>query len=264
LGAFFLHAGSVDVGDCQVVAVGQGHQLDALRQLEVGQVNDLTDFNLGQVDFDEFRQVLRLAGNFDFVDGVGDFAALLLHANGGGFVDEVQRNVGAQLLAGNDTNEVGVHHVAFGRVALQGLDHHVLDGAGDVQGQHVAEGGFVFQQLGQFFGQQADGLGRLVAAVNYGGQHGDVTTQAAARTFPQVGTHFGIQGKISHYSSPKKPHCPTLATSALAVGQKAPRKAGRLSSGVFRLAEHLAYRFLVANAAYRFSVNRGYVQLSDG
>ena len=26
LGAFFLHAGGVDVADCQVVAVGQGHQ----------------------------------------------------------------------------------------------------------------------------------------------------------------------------------------------------------------------------------------------
>jgi predicted molibdopterin-dependent oxidoreductase YjgC len=29
------------------------------------------------------------------------------------------------------------------------------------------------------------------------------TTQAAARTFPQVGTHFSIQGKFSHFISPK-------------------------------------------------------------
>src|SRR5690606_6811264 len=140
LGAFFLHARSVDVGDCQVVAVGQGHQLDAFRQLEVGQVNDLTDFDFRQVDFDEFRQVLRLAGNFDFGDGVGHFAALLLHTNGGGFVDEVQRNVGVQLLAGNDANEVSVQNEAFGRMALQSLDHYAFGGAGNVQGQHVAEG----------------------------------------------------------------------------------------------------------------------------
>src|SRR5690606_17930284 len=107
------------------------------------------------------------------------------------------------LLAGDDADEVGVHHVAFGGVALQGLDHDVLGGAGNVQGQHVAEGGFVVQQLGDVLGQDADGLGRLVAAVDYGRDLVFVTTQAAARTFPQVGTHFGIQGKFSHYSSPK-------------------------------------------------------------
>ncbi|MNY46154.1 hypothetical protein D3C86_1813090 [compost metagenome] len=59
----------------------QCNQFDALRQLEVGQVDDLADFNGSHVDFDEFRQVFRQAGNFNFSHDVGNFAALLLHAN---------------------------------------------------------------------------------------------------------------------------------------------------------------------------------------
>ncbi|MNY46153.1 hypothetical protein D3C86_1813080 [compost metagenome] len=60
--------------------------------------------------------------------------------------------MGGQFLAGDDADEVGVHHVAFGRVALQGFDQDAFVAAGDVQGQYVAERGLVFQQFGQFFG----------------------------------------------------------------------------------------------------------------
>src|SRR5690606_22551656 len=201
---FSLHAGGVNVGDGQVVTVGQSHQLNAFRQLQVGHVDSLANFYGSHVDFDEFRQVFRQAGNFDFVDGVGDLATLLLHANGSGFVDEVQGYVSAQLLAGNDALEVSVQDETFGRVALQGLDHDAFFGAVNVQVQNVAEGSFVFQQLGQVFGQQADGLRGFLATVDHGRNPGHVTTQAAARTFPQVGTHFSAQGKFnSHFTSPK-------------------------------------------------------------
>ncbi|MNP43940.1 hypothetical protein D3C76_1377850 [compost metagenome] len=183
--------------------MGQGHQLDAFRCLDVGQVNGLTDFDLGQVDFDELRQVFRQAGDFDFGEGVGNFAAALLHANGGSFVDEVQGYVGAQFLAGNYALEVSVQNEAFGRVTLQGLDQNGFGSAGNVQGDHVAEGCFVFQQLGQVFGLQAYGLRGFLAAVNNSGNQIGVTTQAAARTFPQVRTRFGIQGKLGHCNSPK-------------------------------------------------------------
>src|SRR5690606_18919608 len=139
--AFFLdYAGSVDVGHGQVVAMGQLNQFHAFRQLEVGQVNDLTDFDFRQVDFDEFRQVFRQAGNFDFGNDVGNFTAALLDANCGFLVEEVQRNVSGQLVVGDDAQEVGVHDEAFGRMALQGLDQHGFLGAIDVQGDDVAEG----------------------------------------------------------------------------------------------------------------------------
>jgi len=157
--AFFVfNAAGVDVGDSQVVTVSQSNQLNAFRQLQVGHVDSLANFYGSHVDFDEFRQVFRQAGNFDFADGVGDLATLLLHANGGCFVDEVQGYVGGQFLAGYDALEVSVQNEAFGRVALQGFDQNVFFGTGNVQAQDVAEGSFVFQQLGQVFGQQADRL----------------------------------------------------------------------------------------------------------
>ncbi len=51
----FSNAGGVDVSHCQVVTVSQCNQLNAFRQFQVGQVNDLTHFNGSHVDFDEFR-----------------------------------------------------------------------------------------------------------------------------------------------------------------------------------------------------------------
>ncbi|MCY1548768.1 hypothetical protein D9M68_848970 [compost metagenome] len=134
---------------------------------------------------------------------MGHFAALLLHANRGFLVEEVQGNVCNQLLAGYYALEVSVQDEAFGRVTLQGFDHYVFSGAANVQGQNVAESRFVFQQLGQVFGQQADGLRGFFAAVDYGRNQARVTTQAAARTFPQVRTHVSIQGKFNHFTSPK-------------------------------------------------------------
>lgn len=113
-------------------------------------MNDLAQLDLGHVDFDEFRQVFRQAGNFDFGDGVGDLATGLLDANGYFFVDEVQRYVGGQLVVGDHAQEVGVHHEAFRRMALQGLDQYGFLGAANVQGDHVAEGSLVFQELGDF------------------------------------------------------------------------------------------------------------------
>ena len=79
-------------GDVVFLAQLQFRELDALRQLDVRQVDDVADGQLGQVDLDELRQVLRQAADVDFVelvrdDHVGGLAGrrLLL-------VEEVQRH----------------------------------------------------------------------------------------------------------------------------------------------------------------------------
>ncbi|MOA13383.1 hypothetical protein D3C78_1334320 [compost metagenome] len=128
-----------------------------------------------------------------------DFAAFL---DRGFFANEVNWNLGGQLLASNDANEVGVHDEAFGRVALHGLDYDVLLGAVDVQFDNVAVGSFVFEQFGDFLGHDGQGLGFFIATVNNSWDAGGVT-QAAARTFPQVSTRLGVQDEISHFVSPK-------------------------------------------------------------
>src|SRR3989344_3260868 len=198
--SFWSNTWSVDVGNSLVIAVCQSNKLNAFRGFEVGQVNDRTDFSVSQVDFDELRQIFRQAGNFDLGNNVRDFAAFLGRCF---FVDEVHWNDSGQLLAGNYAYEVSVHHVAFGRVTLQSFDYDVLLGATNVQLDDVAVSRFVFEQFGNFFGQHADGFRGFVATVNYSWNQACETTQAAARTFPQVGTHFSIQSKIVHVVSPK-------------------------------------------------------------
>ncbi|MNE28916.1 hypothetical protein D3C80_1223780 [compost metagenome] len=131
---------------------------------------------------------------------MGDLAAFL---DRGFFVDEVNRNLGGQLLASNDANEVSVHDELLGWVTLHGFNNDVFFFAVDVQFDNVAESRFVFEQFGHFFSQHGDGCRLFVATVYNGRDLGGETTQAAARTFPQVGTRLGVQSEISHFVSPK-------------------------------------------------------------
>ena len=190
----------MDVGNSLVIAVCQSNELNTFRSFEVRQVNDGADFCFRQIDFDELRQIFRQAGHFDFSNNVRNFAAFLHWSF---FANKVYRHDGGQFLAGNNAYEVSVHHVAFGRVTLQSLDDDVLLGATNVQLDDVAVSRFVFEQFGNFFGQHADGFRGFFATVNYSWNQACETTQAAARTFPQVGTHFSIQSKIVHFVSPK-------------------------------------------------------------
>lgn len=198
--SFWSNTWSVNVGNSQVVTVSQSNKFNAFRSADVGQVNDRADFGVSQVNFDEFRQVFWQAGNFDFCNNVRDLAAFLHWSS---FVDEVHRNDSGQFLTSNNAYEVSVHHVAFSRVTLQSFDDYVLLGATNVQLDDVAVSRFVFEQFGNFFGQHADGFRGFVATVNYSWNQACETTQAAARTFPQVGTRFSIQSKIVHVVSPK-------------------------------------------------------------
>ncbi len=84
----------------------------------------------------------------------------------------MHRNGSGQFLAGNNAHEVSVQDELLGWVTLQGLDDHVLLGATDVQFDHVAESSLVFEQLGDFFRQDGDGLRSLVATV-YNGRNLD-------------------------------------------------------------------------------------------
>src|SRR5690606_41013745 len=97
LGVFLAHARGVNVDDREVTAVQQRSESNALRQLHVAHVQNLANFHLGDVDFDEVRQVLRQAGNFGIRQVQVDFATLLLHADGAFLVDQVYRNGSGQL-----------------------------------------------------------------------------------------------------------------------------------------------------------------------
>ena len=116
------------VGNRQVVvcALSQGYQSHALGQLQIGQMNDAAELNLGHVDLDELGQILRQTGNFHFSHGVGNDTALLLDANAGFLVHEVQGNLDSHLVTGDYTQKVNVHDARLGRVALHGLEQDVF------------------------------------------------------------------------------------------------------------------------------------------
>ena len=104
----------------------QFHDLDARRQLEVGEPDDLVDLEPGDVDLDELRQVLRQARDFDVVAHVREHAALLLDALRLGAALEVQRHLHLDLLVLQHALEVDVHDLVLVRVALHVLEHRGL------------------------------------------------------------------------------------------------------------------------------------------
>jgi len=191
----------VDVGNRQVVisALSQSSDSNAFRQLQVRQVDDLIQFNGSHVDFDELRQIFRQAVNFHFSHGVGDNAAFL-DACTAVFVNEVQRDVDGHFVAGNNAQEVSVHDYRLGRVTLQCFQQHVFFLAVDGQADDVGVESFVFQGFFQFACFQSNVLRSLVTTVNDGGNQISVTTQAAARTFPQVSTRFRIKSEVDDCS----------------------------------------------------------------
>ncbi len=79
-------------------------------------VHRLAGFDLGQVDFEEFRQVARQAFHFEFVDHVRDHGAGKLDGRIRFLIHEVQRHLGVQLLLRIDALEVHVQNHLLERV----------------------------------------------------------------------------------------------------------------------------------------------------
>src|SRR5690606_2093823 len=187
-----------DHGDVVLLAQLQLGDLDALGQLQRRQVDDLVDGQLGQVDLDELRQVLRQAADFD----LGQF---LHHDHVGGlagrrqlFVDEVQRDRGAQRLVGADALEVQMHDQLAVRVALHVAQQDLLDLAVDVEVQDRRVEPLVLAGQPDVLVLELDGLRLGLAAVDDGRDLGGMT-QAAARTLTFVSTAGGLDGVFGHF-----------------------------------------------------------------
>ena len=93
----------------------------------------LVHLEAGHVHLDEFRQVLRQAGDFDVVAHVRQHAALLLDAHRLGVALEVQRHVHPDLLVLQHALEVDVHDLVLVRMALHVLQHRGLALVADLE-----------------------------------------------------------------------------------------------------------------------------------
>jgi hypothetical protein len=109
--------------------------LDALRQLQLLDVDRVADGEMAHVHLDERRQVVRQAGDVELVEHVVGDAALLLHAGRQLGVDEVQRHLHVDLLVLGDALKVDVLHVPLPGVHVERAQQHVLGLAVELQRQ---------------------------------------------------------------------------------------------------------------------------------
>ena len=175
-----------------ILTQGEGNRGHAFGQGDVGQVNDLADFHLEHIDFDVLGDLRWKTLDFDVRFLVLDDTALGLHAVGLLFVDEVDWYVDLDGLVLIDAQKVRVHDAFPGRVALQVLENGLLLVLADIDRQNVGVESLIFQRLFQILANQRQGLWVLVATVDNGWDMVGETTQAAARTFPQVLSYFCV------------------------------------------------------------------------
>src|SRR5690606_13000292 len=64
-----------------ISAMAQLHTFNASRQVDVGDMQDLSHFDFRQVDFDELRQIFRQAAYFQLGDCVRNRAATETHTD---------------------------------------------------------------------------------------------------------------------------------------------------------------------------------------
>ena len=82
------------------------------------------------------------------------------------------------------------------RMALQIFQYHLLAFAIDSEGQNVGIESLMLQMVCKVSMIKGQGLSILAGTIDHGRDFA-LTTQAAARTFPQVVTDFGINVEVN-------------------------------------------------------------------
>ena len=106
--------------------MSQVNQLYASRQNEVGQVQRLADFKVGNVDVDALRQRSSGAEHVYAGQVTRQLAAAYFHAYAAVFVKEVQRDVRFDFGSFAYAQEVSVPDQGFGWVTLQRLQNDLF------------------------------------------------------------------------------------------------------------------------------------------
>jgi len=110
-------------------------------------VKDLVQFDVVEVDFNVFGQIVRKTGDFHFHGFAVDGAALEFDGRRAFLVQEVDRHVDVDLVALLDPQEVRVGQDRLVGMTLEVLDDDVFFLAIDLQGDDVREEGFVLNGL---------------------------------------------------------------------------------------------------------------------
>ena len=128
---------------------GQFRDNNTIRQLNVGQMQGVTFFELTHVDHQEFGQVLGQTGDGDLGHAVRDQTAGILDPGGNVFAGKMQRNSHMQLGGLADSQQIDMHDLKLVRMPLQVLEHHLLGDAIQVQGQYRGGKRLLLQAMAQ-------------------------------------------------------------------------------------------------------------------
>jgi len=173
---------------------------DAIRQLQIGNVYGMAQFQLAQIHFDEGWQIGWQAGDVQIVDHVADLAAAGLHAGSDFLVQEVQRHLLVHLVCRIDALEVDVLHLLAERVHHEVAQQHGFLLAFDVQRQHGSVERLGTQLVVDVVVVQFEHHG--IAGTVDNAWHAAGVTQTAARTRTLRLANCCIDFD-SHFTSPK-------------------------------------------------------------
>ena len=163
--------------------------LDARRQLEIGQMEDLVQLEVDDVELEVFGEILRQAGNGHFREQVVDDSATLLDALRIRLVEQVQGHADADPLGGDHALEIHVQDLAPGRVDLDILENALLLLTLEPEGEDAGEKRLFRGVLPDLMLIEQHGGGYLPASIHDAGNLAG-STQAAARTSPRVFPRF--------------------------------------------------------------------------
>jgi hypothetical protein len=142
-------------------------RLDAFRQFHRRDVQRLADLEAGEVGFDEFRNLLDRANEFDGVAHDVERAAAL-DARRFFRVDEFHRNGDAQRRARRDALEVDMRQRVTQRIKLKAARNDLMLGAVEIdvdqRGQEVTD----VETLGDFAEFERNRHGGFLVAVDHG------------------------------------------------------------------------------------------------
>ncbi len=160
------------------------HECDTSRQRDVGGVNRFASFQVFQIHFDEVRQILRQALDFNFAQHVVNHGSGELHRRRNFLIHKVNRYFHVDWLVRFNALEVDVLDQLLERVILHVAQEHLAFGAAQRHGQDRAVEVLFLEGVPQGVVIEFDHFGFGFAAID-DARHFGRKTQAAARTTAQ-------------------------------------------------------------------------------
>ena len=189
LGLFFLNMRKRD-------------NLHTVRNLDIGQIKHLVQFELRNIDVQIFGQVFGQTGHLDVGHHLRDGTATLFDTDGYVFADIVNRHVHLDLLVLDNTLQIQMQDLPFGGMTLHVLENRCLAFLADLDIENARIERLVLELTNDLAVVECESARRPAGTID-DCRNFTFKTQAAARTFPLVFPIVRNQIEfLTHGSSP--------------------------------------------------------------